>query len=460
MYIERLHIQHLKLLRDFTLDFRNPDGSPRMWTVIIGPNGTAKTSILQAIALAAAGSLQVNRLAESVVAHLVDRRHEEAMQVGVVFRFSDKGSFSTLHQTLDRALRPTERLTSSVRLEKGQLTLMARSNYIDEHDEIVARASERDPLDDARAKNLPHWFVTGYGISRFLPEPQRRARLNQPAIERLEPLFGSVELTSLGFLDIFPDELSRKFVKVFRDALTRVETLVPGLRGVDLGGRHGVTKAGTLIDRDRFYLKIGEDEHKLPAVALSHGYQSTLAWLADLVGHVMWEAGCPIDASEIEGLVLIDEIDLYLHPGWQAGLITALRETFPKVQFIVTTHSPVVLSSLEAHEIVAVDQHPQTGDVERFVHDADSGAFVAESLAEAVAREPDPRTMSGADLYRLWFGIDRLTPFPHGQLLREYLMLATDPLRTDEEEQELLELQQRLDAHKVRHRPPVERQPR
>ena len=47
----------MKLLRDFTLDFNTADGAPRMWTVIIGPNGTAKTTILQAIALAAAGPL-------------------------------------------------------------------------------------------------------------------------------------------------------------------------------------------------------------------------------------------------------------------------------------------------------------------------------------------------------------------------------------------------------------------
>lgn len=77
MYIEHLHIQNLKLLRDFELDFVDADGEPRMWTVIIGPNGTGKTSILQAIALTAAGSLQVNGLAKPVIGHLVDRSSPE-----------------------------------------------------------------------------------------------------------------------------------------------------------------------------------------------------------------------------------------------------------------------------------------------------------------------------------------------------------------------------------------------
>src|SRR5690606_2430475 len=125
-------------------------------------------------------------------------------------------------------------------------------------------------------------------------------------------------------------------------------------------GRGGVSQASSLIDRERFQLKIGRHNYKLPAVALSHGYQSTLAWIADLIGHVMWEADDAIEAADIEGLVLIDEIDLYLHPQWQAGLITALRRTFPKVQFVATTHSPVVLSSLQPEEIVVLGHNPET----------------------------------------------------------------------------------------------------
>ena len=52
------------------------------------------------------------------------------------------------------------------------------------------------------------------------------------------------------------------------------------------------------------------------------------------------------------GLVLIDELDLYLHPLWQVGLVRALKATFPRVQFIVTTHSPMLLPGLERDEII------------------------------------------------------------------------------------------------------------
>jgi predicted ATP-binding protein involved in virulence len=50
-------------------------------------------------------------------------------------------------------------------------------------------------------------------------------------------------------------------------------------------------------------------------------------------------------AAETEGVVLIDEIEMHLHPAWQWKLLKVLQETFPKVQFIISTHSPIVLSS-------------------------------------------------------------------------------------------------------------------
>ncbi|MBK7436994.1 MAG: AAA family ATPase [Saprospiraceae bacterium] len=58
----------------------------------------------------------------------------------------------------------------------------------------------------------------------------------------------------------------------------------------------------------------------------------------------------PLDGKAI----LIDEIDLHLHPSWQVKIVKALKTTFPNVQFIVTTHSPLVLSSVKRGEIIAL----------------------------------------------------------------------------------------------------------
>jgi predicted ATP-binding protein involved in virulence len=55
--------------------------------------------------------------------------------------------------------------------------------------------------------------------------------------------------------------------------------------------------------------------------------------------------------QQAEGVVLIDEVDLHLHPRWQRNALHGLREAFPKLQFIVSTHSPQVLSSVENHQV-------------------------------------------------------------------------------------------------------------
>ena len=95
---------------------------------------------------------------------------------------------------------------------------------------------------------------------------------------------------------------ARLFHRVLKRALLNVESLLPHITDLELRGYGGVNKPGALLERDRFLQEIGELQLKVPGVALAHGYQSTIAWIAD-------------------------EIDLYLHP--QATLIPALYENRP-----------------------------------------------------------------------------------------------------------------------------------
>lgn len=70
-----------------------------------------------------------------------------------------------------------------------------------------------------------------------------------------------------------------------------------------------------------------------------------------------------------------------------------------------------------------------------------------------IARCPDPRTMTGTDLYREYYHLDRITPYPHGEQLREYTRLATDPFRTDREDRRLRDLEARLARADVQNLP-------
>lgn len=435
MYIRELSIKNLKLLKELHLSFVRTDGSLRHWTVIIGDNGTGKTSILQAIAMAAAGQLQVNNLASKVVGQLRDRRSELPMQVSATFSFSES-ALRTQTYFPDLQTEPSAdlRLVSTVSLSATERSVRGESFYASAPEVAFGEVrSQGGPLDSARAVNTPYWFVAGYGVARVLPQSGSVPTLDMPSIERLAPLFPDAPpLTSTAFANYFSSigedsARARSFAGTLRDALFSAEKLLPRLRDLELRGAGGVRTAGDLQERNRFLQNVGKTSIKVPANALSHGYSSTIAWIADLVGHILLEAKEDIPPAEMCGLVLIDEVDLYLHPSWQAVLIHALRATFPRLQFIVTTHSPLVLASVEAlDEIIRLDTDRETGDVVSGpVHD-------------------DPRLMTGTETYRAFFGIDDIYPVPAGRRLRDYRYLAGNPYRSDSDEQNLKELEAAL----------------
>lgn len=100
-----------------------------------------------------------------------------------------------------------------------------------------------------------------------------------------------------------------------------------------------------------------EGQERQPFNNLSDGYRNMIA----MVGDIAWKAvqlnphlGTKA-AAETPGIVLIDELDLHLHPTWQRRVIEDLRRTFPKIQFICTTHSPFIVQTARADEVISLD---------------------------------------------------------------------------------------------------------
>ena len=97
---------------------------------------------------------------------------------------------------------------------------------------------------------------------------------------------------------------------------------------------------------------------------LSDGQKAMIAMVADLgIRCLILNAGIFGDESIIKssGVVLIDEIDLHIHPKWQKEIIQNLRRAIPRIQFIITTHSPFVIQALEAGELVEWEQDRKFG---------------------------------------------------------------------------------------------------
>jgi hypothetical protein len=87
---------------------------------------------------------------------------------------------------------------------------------------------------------------------------------------------------------------------------------------------------------------------------LSDGYRAFIGWAADLLFHASY--GCPRDHElvDLRGIVMVDEIDLHLHPRWQMKVISTIARALPLMQFILTSHSPLVASSLERMNIITL----------------------------------------------------------------------------------------------------------
>ena len=147
-------------------------------------------------------------------------------------------------------------------------------------------------------------------------------------------------------------------------------------------------------------------ESEVDATELPDGYRSSVAWLADLC--VAWHTGTAEernnggDLSKISGIVLVDEIGLHLHPSLERTLIPRLRKALPNVQFIVTTHSPMVLAAFDRDELVILDRDEPGGvreldrqifgmsmdDVYEWLMGTSPGSSVVEDMIEA-GSDPD-----------------------------------------------------------------------
>jgi predicted ATP-binding protein involved in virulence len=137
-------------------------------------------------------------------------------------------------------------------------------------------------------------------------------------------------------------------------------------------------------------LLVKKGQHTLDLAQLSDGERSFLAMVIDLCKRLA-RANPGIKTLDGEGVVLIDELELHLHPTWQREAVDKLRRIFPKIQFIATTHSPFVIQSLRQGELVNLEpkefdfMHPVSTDV--LDKEVDPQAEYSDQSVEDIAEE-------------------------------------------------------------------------
>jgi len=126
-------------------------------------------------------------------------------------------------------------------------------------------------------------------------------------------------------------------------------------------------------------LCIDKDGQRFKFSQLSSGEQMVLFLVADIARRLAIANPILPNKLEGEGVILIDEIDLHLHPQWQRRILPALTSTFPNLQFIVTTHSPQVLSHLSRNSVILLEDH-KISEKEIYTEGRDSNSILQDAF--------------------------------------------------------------------------------
>lgn len=316
MFLTRISLTNVRCIEQLTLAFESQMGVPRRWTVLLGENGCGKTTLLRSIALLLAGSDAFSELVGDVSSWI---------RVGC-----------------DEAL-----LCAHVRDAYGDtfdITLILRRG--DDLREVFARNKRAFEFIDMAAKsNARQYFFAGYGCSR---------RLSQSAYMRPSATDMFRAQRAQGVSSLFDADAILHSVPSWASDLR----LRWGERGIAVVQRalSGLLPGVALESIDEHDLHFTTPDGKVPLAHLSDGYQNIVAWLGDLVYRSLEVHGYEDSPLITRGVLLIDELDLHLHPKWQRLLRHFLDKQLGHVQFITTTHSALTAQQCGEGELYVMER--------------------------------------------------------------------------------------------------------
>lgn len=349
MYLKTIQLTNIRGFTDLKFDLTRPDGSYAGWTVFTGDNGSGKSSLLKAIAVALTGKETARALQPSFHRWVREGSAEGQIELTVV---PEKGldEFSAVGNTSYKPFSATVILRSSER---------DTSLDVVESQKTAARRG----LWSAGAQG---WFSCGYGPFRrvFGASSEAMRLMVGASTERFVTMFQ--EAASLAEVDQWLRNLNHKKLEGKSTETAHLELLTEILRDELMPNQITVDR----VDSDGLWLK-DRTGLQLAWNDMSDGYRSALALLADILRHL-------INAYGIEGLtergadgklriakggvVMIDEIDAHLHPEWQREIGFWLKRHFPKIQFLVTTHSPIICQAADENGLFVL---PEPGGEDR-----------------------------------------------------------------------------------------------
>ena len=312
-------------------EFRFKDG----FNLIVGVNGVGKSSVLDALALCL--SANVNRANQ--LRGRVGRFASSDIRIGASELTVDCGSKigSMEHRYLIHRPRETsgsQQKEAGVTRRRGNVT-SGKSSFLGEPPQVV---TGREP--DGRP--LAVLFSTSRAV------PSKRAPSKRMAAGGTDVAFVDALVSrELRLSEIAAWMRAQEFLRSERASATATLRVLKETVQLFLEGSTGLRG-----DDSQRELLIDKEGGTVGVMHMSDGERGTLALILDLTRRLV-QANPEMDnpAAEAEAVVLIDEVDLHLHPAWQRFIVHKLTSTFPRCQFIATTHSPQVVAYVETDRV-------------------------------------------------------------------------------------------------------------
>lgn len=427
-WLTSITVENVRCFREAqTLRLVDRDGRPAMWTVILGENASGKTTLLQVAVWAsyvAADTVKFHSWrASNVAASEVEARPLVFDDSETIFRSGDR---------VESALEPPLQFKDSSYKLGGWVARRSDEGAAYQIFSPLQRSSELSDVvisifgADGLMRSAPPLFA--FGATRLAG---RSTMLRDLTALGVETLFE----TGTGVLDVEEWLLRLKLDSLLdgpgQDAarqqlealLTALPSVLPGVSDVSFRGASTQGQPGDLSNRVRFRTADGD----VPFSALSVGYRTMAGWVVELVARLHRHYRDSANPMAEPCIVLVDEIDLHMHPAWQQQIVGWLRERFPQAQFIVTAHSPLIVQSAEGANVVVLRR-------------SDDGSHVVIDDA--------PDSVSGWRVDQILtselFGLRSARPQWYEDAVERRIGLLRQASRSPQEEAELAAIDQRL----------------
>lgn len=322
MRIQRLQIHNFKVFRDVDLFFGGKS------TVLFGVNGVGKSTVLSAINY-------VFRVFLNQMNPIQSKAYERFQDDMISFNSDGSLMLTAIIKLEDTTYLLSRTYKATAKNSRAVEVTYPRVNY------NVFKEAFRESYLSTDETGMP--IFVHYGTNRTVLDFPDRIR-GKHVFDKLSAIERAIDqqLDFRTFFEWYREKEAEEVLKIkdsvgykYKDpALACVRRAIETMIG---------DVSDLQIKRNPVRMVVNKAGKEIRVDLLSDGEKCTLALLGDLARRLILANPCAKNPLEGFGIVLIDEIELHMHPSWQRRILHVLREVFPNIQFIVTTHSPQVL---------------------------------------------------------------------------------------------------------------------